>query len=276
MGKVEGGDTAKAVDELITKLQGLDAGFDPAVVDGSWQLVFTRNSNDAPKVQAAFSFNKGYQNFDTKECTFRNIAELYGKRVQLIADVSYRPDPEIPSRLISDIVYAGLHLGPLKIPLPLRATGWLEFVYLDSELRVTRGNRGGLFVHIRPPFSPEERQALDDRLSRRSLELDPAGYFIISADVNRQEIKASHYPNTINEKGLACDPETGEVIGCTDSAPIPVSRVFRGRTAKEIAVRVLEEAEPCPVTKFEHAAYLGREFQRAEQCLTAGMEYVQD
>ena len=50
MGKVEGGDTAKAVDELITKLQGLDAGFDPAVVDGSWQLVFTRNSNDAPKV----------------------------------------------------------------------------------------------------------------------------------------------------------------------------------------------------------------------------------
>ena len=74
---------------------------------------------------------------------------------QLIADVSYRPDPEIPSRLISDIVYAGLHLGPLKIPLPLRATGWLEFVYLDSELRVTRGNRGGLFVHIRPPFSPE-------------------------------------------------------------------------------------------------------------------------
>ncbi|KAJ1472947.1 hypothetical protein T484DRAFT_1838194 [Baffinella frigidus] len=41
--------------------------------------------------------------------------------------------------------------------LPLRAGregaesgGWLDFVYLDDELRITKGNRGGTFVHVRP------------------------------------------------------------------------------------------------------------------------------
>lgn len=36
-----------------------------------------------------------------------------------------------------------------KLPLPFRAKGYLDFVYLDEDLRITRGNRGGLFVHVR-------------------------------------------------------------------------------------------------------------------------------
>jgi len=40
-----------------------------------------------------------------------------------------------------------------KIPLPLRKKGgYLEFVYMDKDIRITRGNRGGLFVHFRPEF----------------------------------------------------------------------------------------------------------------------------
>ena len=40
-----------------------------------------------------------------------------------------------------------------KIPLPLRVKGGsLDFVYMDEDIRITRGNRGGLFVHFRPEF----------------------------------------------------------------------------------------------------------------------------
>ncbi|CAN0488953.1 unnamed protein product, partial [Scytosiphon promiscuus] len=49
------------------------------------------------------------------------------------------------------IVGAGVKLGPLRIPLPLTGrVGYLEFVYQDSDIRITRGNRGGLFLHMRP------------------------------------------------------------------------------------------------------------------------------
>jgi dihydropteroate synthase len=41
-------------------------------------------------------------------------------------------------------------------------------------------------------------------------------------------------------------------------------------------VKVIEEAEPCPLTMLDHAAYLGREFTRAEIALLSGAEYIQD
>lgn len=41
-------------------------------------------------------------------------------------------------------------------------------------------------------------------------------------------------------------------------------------------MEVFEKARPVPVSRFEHAAYLGREFQRAEHCMLAGAEFVQD
>ncbi|MEL6940925.1 MAG: DUF4346 domain-containing protein, partial [Cyanobacteria bacterium J06598_1] len=33
---------------------------------------------------------------------------------------------------------------------------------------------------------------------------------------------------------------------------------------------------PCPITYLDHAAYLGREFVRAEIALVNGAEYIQD
>lgn len=44
-----------------------------------------------------------------------------------------------------------------KIPLPLRVKGGsLDFVYMDEDIRITRGNRGGLFVHFRPDFLKDQ------------------------------------------------------------------------------------------------------------------------
>lgn len=84
-----------------------------------------------------------------------------------------------------------------------------------------------------PRLSPE----LDDELSNRPLELDPgadwewvdahlgkccrvqqpsmylgaAGYFIIYT--SGHEIVADHYTNIISKNGVACDPDTGKLMG---------------------------------------------------------------
>ena len=76
---------------------------------------------------------------------------------------------------------------------------------------------------------------------------------------------------------MACDPYTGEVIPCDGSYKPKVHKYFKARTAKELSVAILEEeAGEGTVTHLIHANYLGREFQRAEACLAAGTEYVQD
>ena len=118
--------------------------------------------------------------------------------------------------------------------------------------------------------------AIDNELSKRHIDLDPGGYFIIYLDREAGLICAKHFTNVINEKGLAVDPETGKVIPAKGKVERTAETLFTGRTAKELCVKIFEQTQPCPVTMFDHAAYLGREFVRAENALINGEEYVQD
>jgi dihydropteroate synthase len=52
--------------------------------------------------------------------------------------------------------------------------------------------------------------------------------------------------------------------------------VFRARTAKELGIALTEGGGPHPLSRLDHALYLGRELQRAEAALRAGQPYVQD
>lgn len=127
------------------------------------------------------------------------------------------------------------------------------------------------------PISPGDsrRQALDDSLSQRFIDLDPAGYFLIRVDSQQQELVAEHYGNTIDERGLARDPETGEVIRCQGAGPRLPTAIYRGRTAKELGM-LLTERDQVPLSRLDHALYLGRELQKAERCLDKGETYIQD
>jgi hypothetical protein len=121
-----------------------------------------------------------------------------------------------------------------------------------------------------------ERQRLDEALSQRFIALDPAGYLLIRVDHDRQELVAEHYGNTINDQGLATDPDSGEVIRCQGANPRRPLSVFRGRTAKELGSLLTEGNGPWPISQLDHALYLGRELQKAEVCLNTGEAYIQD
>jgi dihydropteroate synthase len=119
-------------------------------------------------------------------------------------------------------------------------------------------------------------KTIDDKLSQRHIDLDPAGYFIIYLDRDKGLICAKHYTNIIDDRGLAVDPETGKPIPAKGKVERTHTAVFTGRTAKEICVKIIEETRPSLVTLLDHAAYLGREFVRAEFALLNSQEYVQD
>lgn len=118
---------------------------------------------------------------------------------------------------------------------------------------------------------------VDNQLSNRHINLDPGGYFLIYLDREAGLICAKHYQNLVDEQGFALHPVTGERLSakCKDNDQV-ATELYTGRTAKELCVKLFEETQPCPVTHYNHAAYLGREFMRAEWALVQGSDYVQD
>lgn len=118
--------------------------------------------------------------------------------------------------------------------------------------------------------------AIDDKLSQRFIDLDPSGYFVIYLNREEQLICAKHYTNIIDDRGLALDPETGKPIPAKGKVNRGYDILFTARTAKEICIKILEEQKPSLVTMLDHAAYLGREFVRAEIALISGADYIQD
>lgn len=126
------------------------------------------------------------------------------------------------------------------------------------------------------PSDPHQRRELDEQLSQRFIALDPAGYFLIKLDRETGELIAEHYGNGIDERGLATDPDTGEVISCRAAAPRTPQAIYRGRSAKQLGMALTEGPEPQPLSRLDHALYLGRELQKAEAALESGTHYVQD
>ena len=122
----------------------------------------------------------------------------------------------------------------------------------------------------------EDLAVIDDKLSKRHIDLDPGGYFIIYLDRDAGLIHAKHFTNIIDERGLAIDPETGKPIPVRGKVERTHTAVFSGRTAKELCIEIFEQNQPSLVTRLDHAAYLGREFVRAEIAMVMGQEYVQD
>ena len=123
----------------------------------------------------------------------------------------------------------------------------------------------------------EEIAAIDAEYSKRFIALDPKGYFIIKLDQNSNEILVEHYNNDIDDLGRAIDPDTGKPIKCKKSEKRYPSKVYKGKSAKELGIKLSEvEEEDLLISLVDHALYLGRELQKAEYCLIHRIAYVQD
>ena len=133
-------------------------------------------------------------------------------------------------------------------------------------------------------FEPNDRAIsvmLDRTLSSRPLDMDERGYFVMKVDAERGVIRATYHPCTKDDDGDVCDVH-GAKIDCHDNdggrgiGPEPTI-IFEGRTAKELTVRIFEGWKLAKdLVTVGHAAYIGREAQRAESCMYAGRFYQQD
>ena len=121
----------------------------------------------------------------------------------------------------------------------------------------------------------ENKIDIDNDLSNRYIELDPNGYFIIKIDLETKKIILEHYLNTINEEGYAIDPKTNDPIKFDSKEIKTCNERFTGIIAKEIGIAITEKRNDL-ISRFDHALYLGRELQKAEECLYKKLPYIQD
>ena len=121
----------------------------------------------------------------------------------------------------------------------------------------------------------EEKIQIDNELSNRYIDLDPNGYFILKVDLEKNKIILEHFLNKIDEEGYALDPETNEPIKCNSQNKSVRNEVFKGISAKQLGILITEERNDL-ITRFDHALYLGRELQKAEECLYKKLPYIQD
>ena len=121
----------------------------------------------------------------------------------------------------------------------------------------------------------DEKTIIDNNLSNRYIDLDPNGYFIIKVDLEEKKIILEHFLNNINDDGYALDPETNEPIKCDSQNKRVSNEVFKGISAKQLGIMITEERNDL-ITRLDHALYLGRELQKAEECLYKKLPYIQD
>jgi len=123
--------------------------------------------------------------------------------------------------------------------------------------------------------SLDEKIKIDNNLSNRYIDLDPNGYFIIKVDLEENKIILEHFLNNINDDGYALDPETNEPIKCDSQNKRASNEACKCTSAKQLGILITEERNDLR-TRFDHALYLDRALQKAEECLYKKLPYIQD
>ncbi len=120
-----------------------------AAAAGTWRLVHARSGARANPLQKALSgVVRNFQIISADGGRLENRVELLpGVRVRALAAAA--PASDTRTRVVIDATL--LEVGPWTFNLPLRTDGegYVDWLLLDEELRITTGNKGSTFVHVR-------------------------------------------------------------------------------------------------------------------------------
>lgn len=138
-------------EELSASGRGVPAPARAPEAAGLWRLVWSEQAPDANPLQRALAGRvRNFQTISDDGASLANVVDLLpGVRVVAVADAA----PASATRTSVDITAVEVRfLGLTVATLPRRggaAPGFVDWLFLDESVRVTRGNKGSLFVHVR-------------------------------------------------------------------------------------------------------------------------------
>ena len=96
-----------------------------------------------------------------------------------------------------------------------------------------------------------------EKIARKDVLLDPAGFFVIELDRKEKQIRVEYYSNVYKNKKI--------VSGS-------LQKVFTGKKADALSDTISKHVPPLQP---EHYMYLGRELQKAQLALEKNEKYIQ-
>jgi hypothetical protein len=134
------------IKELFEKLEKLNPTRKPLKsdeVNGVWSLEYTTSDSilgkgGFPKVGPIL------QMIDTKKLSAINseVVNYFGIKIpgKVTADLSPQSDK------LTDVQFKRFSLGPVGFDAPKSFKGYLDVTYLDKNFRLTRGDKGNIFI----------------------------------------------------------------------------------------------------------------------------------
>jgi PAP_fibrillin len=143
-------DQEKRIKTAFERLEKLNPTRNPLkspLVNGDWSLEYTTagylvGKGDFPRVGPIV------QKIDTLSLTAENseVVNYFGF-LQVPRKVTAELSPQ--SNQLTNVQFKRFSLGPIGFDAPESAKGSLDITYLDNDLRLSRGDKGNLFVLTR-------------------------------------------------------------------------------------------------------------------------------
>ncbi|XP_062029801.1 probable plastid-lipid-associated protein 4, chloroplastic [Rosa rugosa] len=134
----------QAVDQIARKLEAVTPVKEPlksGLLDGKWELLYTTSKSILQTGRPKFLRSRvNYQAINVDTLRAQNM-ESWPTFNQVTADLT----PLNARKVAVKFDYFKI-AGLIPVKAPDRARGALEITYLDEELRVSRGDKGNLFI----------------------------------------------------------------------------------------------------------------------------------
>lgn len=152
-GEEDGTLDASTLQKAIAILEKAQIRGDRQLLEGEWRLLWTSGTRNSQKL------NKGengmnrkaiasvIQRLDCQGLWFENQVTVAGSSLIVGGPFEYKKH-RIQFRF-ERIGFQLGSLGLLKLPLGKWASGWLQTTYLDEDLHLERGDRGGISLYRR-------------------------------------------------------------------------------------------------------------------------------
>lgn len=136
--------------KLFEKLEKINPTRNPLqsdLVNGVWSLDYTTSASILGKGGAGKRVGPILQTIDTKSLYAENseVVDYFGIKVP--RKVTAELDPQ--NSQLTNVQFKQFSLGPIAFDAPESFKGFLDVTYLDKNLRLTRGDKGNIFVLTR-------------------------------------------------------------------------------------------------------------------------------
>ncbi|KAH7366557.1 hypothetical protein KP509_18G084800 [Ceratopteris richardii] len=137
------------VEKIVEKLIDENPTKNPADLQhlaGKWRLIWSSQGADANWLQKSTIGFPNWQIVEAETGRLQNVVQFFpGLKLRARA----RSQATSLQRRDVNIEGASLEVGSLSVPLKIMGAGFTEVLYLDKKIRITRGDRGSTFIHIR-------------------------------------------------------------------------------------------------------------------------------